>query len=179
MSKHLPHINLEKYAAYLDGNLPDDEMRQMEAFIHNDPAMKAFVEEESFIDAISNAHLYDNGPITEEIDLSSIGLPSLDGESPFESNGFVDVFFQLNDDRFDEEMGSLINDGVNHRGLLYDANCMNDSCEVEDGYLGFAANEGSINLSPESPHDWSPNDVNLHDELTNNELTTPSMDDDL
>ena len=29
MVKHLPHISIEKYAAYLDGNLPDEEMKQI------------------------------------------------------------------------------------------------------------------------------------------------------
>ena len=110
MVKHLPHISIEKYAAYLDGNLPDEEMQQMKAFIDNDAEMQAVLEADGIIGADFDLDLIDNEPIPFDMELPSIELPTLDLYSPIEQNGFLDEIFSPVGDRFGEEMGSIISE---------------------------------------------------------------------
>lgn len=191
MVKHLPHISIEKYAAYLDGNLPDEEMEQMDAFIENDMDMQAFLEADESIVAVPEMDLYDNEPVPYEKDLPSIKLPSLDERLPFEPNTIVDDFFPIDGDRFGEETGSIMNDGVNHHEFLDEASHMNGNFEIEDNPIGLTASEHEGGLAHDTPYDWGIHDgdygflelglppIITQDDLTNNELTTPSFDDGL
>lgn len=114
MIKHLPHISIEKYAAYLDGNLPEEEMLQMKAFIDTDADMQAVLEADSNIWGDLDLGLLENESVSFEMDLPSIELPSLDAASPFEENSLADDYFSLDGDRFWEDMSSILNDGANH-----------------------------------------------------------------
>ena len=108
MVKHLPHISIEKYAAYLDGNLPDEEIQQIEAYISSDSYMQAVLEADSRIGIDIADDLLQNEDIPSDIGLDSIELPSIDMDLSFEQNSFINDFFSLDGDRFDEEMGSII-----------------------------------------------------------------------
>lgn len=188
MPKHLPHISIEKYAAYLDGNLPDEEMQQMDAFIQNDPEMQAFVEAGNYIDAISETALLEDEPVPFDIELPSIELPSIDTELPFEPNSYIDDFFPIDSGRFGGEFGALMNDGESHHELLDETDCMNSILD-EDGSIRLAASEDEGELTPDAPYDWSIHDgdygfwemglppIVTPEDLIDNVTTTPSVDD--
>lgn len=105
MHKRLPNISIEKYAAYLDGNLPDEEMQQIESFIENDSDMQAFLEVDESIDTDSYIDYLDNEHIPSEINLHSLELPSLDTRLSIEQKSFIDEIFSLDGDRFLEKQG--------------------------------------------------------------------------
>ena len=189
MVKHLPHISIEKYAAYLDGNLPDEEMQQMKAFIENDADMQAVLEADSNIGDDLDLDLLENEPIPCEIDLHSLDLPSLDSGLPFEENSVIEDFFSLEDDRSWEEMSSILNDGANHHGFLDETGDMNGNLDIEDSPLNLAANENEDGDIHDTPYDWGIHDGNYGfwemglppivtpEDLIENETTTPSVDD--
>lgn len=102
MVEHLPHISIEKYAAYLDCNLPDEEMQQMKAFIDNDADMQAVLETDSNIGGDLDLDLLENESVSFEMDLPSIELPTLDLYSTLEQNDIIDEIFSLDGDRFGE-----------------------------------------------------------------------------
>lgn len=189
MVKHLPHISIEKYAAYLDGNLPDEEMQQMKAFIDNDADMQAVLEADNNIGADLDLDLSENEPISLGMDLPSIELPSLDAASPFEDNSIIEDFFSLDGDRSWEEMSSIMNDGANHHGILDENGDMNGNLDIEDIPLNLTASENEDGAIHDTPYDWGIHNgdygflemglppIITQDDLTNNELTTPSFDD--
>lgn len=107
MHKRLPNISIEKYAAYLDGNLSDEEMQQIESFIEKDSDMQEFLATDGCIDADFDLDSLDDELIPLDIELASIELPSIDTRLTLEQNSFVDNFFSSESDRFSEETGSL------------------------------------------------------------------------
>ena len=191
MVKHLPHISIEKYAAYLDGNLPEEEMQQMKDFIDNDADMQAVLEADSNIGDDFDLDLLENEPVSFEMDLPSIELPSLDAASPFEDNSIIEDFFSLDSDRYWEEMSSILNDDASRHGFFDEADDMNGTLGIEDNPFNLAANENEDGVIHDTPYDWSIHDgdygflemglppIITQDDLTNNELTTPSFDDGL
>ena len=191
MVKHLPHISIEKYAAYLDGNLPDEEMQQMKAFIDTDADMQAVLEADSSIGADLDLDLLENDPAPFEMVLPSVELPSIDAASPFENNSILEDFFSLDGDRFWEEMSSILNDDASHHELLNENGDMNINLKTESDSIDLAANEDTSTPITETSHDWGIHDgdygylemglppVITQDSLTNNELMTPSIDDGL
>lgn len=158
MVKHLPHISIEKYAAYLDGNLPDEEMQQMKAFIDNDSEMQAVLEADGNIGDDFDLDLIDNEPVPFDMELPSIELPTLDLYSPIEQSGFIDEIFSPAGDRFGDEMGSILDDGANHHGFLDETDDMNSNFGIEDDPLDLAASEDLIGLAPDTPYDWTIHD---------------------
>lgn len=108
MNKRLPHISIEKYAAYLDGNLPEEEMQQMERFIENDEDMQAFLEADEIVD--SNCDLPEQDPIPFDIELVPIDIPSIDMDLTLEHNSFLDNIFPYEGDSYGEEVGSIIDE---------------------------------------------------------------------
>lgn len=188
MPKHLPHISIEKYAAYLDGNLPDEEMQQMDAFIQNDPEMQAFVEAGNYIDAISETALLEDEPVPFEIELPTIELPSIDTELPFEPNSYIDDFFPIDSGRFEEEMGSIMDDDVSHHEFLDETSHMNGNFGIEDNPIGLAASEDEGEVMPDATYDWGIHDgdygylelglppIITQDDI-NNDIPTPFTED--
>jgi len=192
MVKHLPHISIEKYAAYLDGNLPDEEMKQMKAFIDNDADMQAVLEADGNIGGDLDLNLLESNPVSFEMDLPSIELPSLDAASPFEDNSIIEDFFSLDGDRSWEEMESILYDGLNHQEYMDEIENMDDNMEIEDNPIGLVANEEACSLTPDTPYDWGIHDgdygylelglppFNTQDDLINNDdLSIQTFDDNI
>lgn len=189
MAKHLPHISIEKYAAYLDGNLPDEEMKQMKAFIDSDSDMQAVLEADSNIGADLDLDLPENEPAPFEMVLPSVELPSIDAVSPFEDNSIIEDFFSLDGDRSWEELGSIMIDEINHHELMDETGDMNGNLDIEDSPLNLAANENEDGDIHDAPYDWSIHDgdygfwemglppIVTPEGLIDNETTTPSVDD--
>lgn len=189
MVEHLPHISIEKYAAYLDSNLPDEEMQQMKAFIDGDSDMQAVLEADSNIGADLDLDLPENDPAPFEMVLPSVELPSIDAVSPFEDNSIIEDFFSLDGDRSWEELGSIMIDEINHHELMDETGDMNSNLDIENDSFDLATSEKVSELTPDAPYDWGIHDgdygylemglppVITQDSLTNNELMTPSIDD--
>ena len=142
MPKHLPNISVEKYAAYLDGNLPDEEMRQIDAFIENDSDMKAFVEADHIIDENNDMDWIDDHLQPFDM-LSAIELPNIDSDLAIENNNnLLDV-----SDRIEDEIESITND--------------NNRIDFPDGQYDMSDNldnEGMIEtdaLSNQNPYDFN------------------------
>lgn len=109
MVKHLPNISIEKYAAYLDGNLPDDEMHQIDAFIENDSDMKAFVEADSKIEENNDMDWIDDDLQPFDM-LSAIELPNIDSDLGIEHNINTNNFLLDVSDRIEDEIESITNE---------------------------------------------------------------------
>lgn len=132
MNKRLPHISIEKYAAYLDGNLPDDEMRQMEAFIENDEDMQEFLEADGLVNENMDVFSVNNATISNEMDLLTIDVPTLDAKLSPEQLSFVDGFFSLDSDR----SGKI--DGLYKRNTIKSIK-MKDNTKVKSSLSAAAA----------------------------------------
>lgn len=153
MVKHLPHISIEKYAAYLDGNLPDEEMKQMKAFIDTDADMQAVLEADSNIGADLDLDLLEDEPIPHETELPSFELPMIEENLPFEENSFINEIFSPTDDSFLDENGSFIDDEVNLE-VMDETEDMNCNWNIEDNPINIAVSEEIEGLSPDAPYDW-------------------------
>lgn len=188
MVKHLPHISIEKYAAYLDGNLPDEEMQQMKVFIDTDADMQAVLEADNNIGGDLDLDLLENESVSFEMDLPSIELPSLDAASPFEENSLADDYFSLDGDRFWEEMSSIMNDGETHQRLMDETGEMNSNLGIGNDQLDMAASENAHEIMPDTPYDWGIHDgdygylelglppIITQDDI-NNDIPTPFTED--
>ena len=188
MVKHLPHISIEKYAAFLDGNLPDEEMKQMKAFIDNDADMQAVLEADGNIGGDLDLDLLESNPVSFEMDLPSIELPSLDAASPFEDNSIIEDFFSSDSDRSWEEMGSIINNGVNNLELMDETGEINGNLGIGNDQLDMAASENVHEIMPDTPYNWGIHDgdygylelglppIITQDDI-NNDIPTPFTED--
>lgn len=128
MVKHLPHISIEKYAAYLDGNLPDEEMIQIEAFIEKDTDMQAFLKADDNIDSNFDLDLFDSDSISLDETLASLELPSLDTVT-FEQNGSIEDFFSSEGDRPFSKIESIFE--TMQDGFPVKSDYMDDNSEIE------------------------------------------------
>jgi hypothetical protein len=149
------------------------------------------LEADSNIGGDLDLDLLENEPVSFEMDLPPIELPSLDAASPFEDNSIIEDFFSFDGDRSWEEMSSILNDDASHHGFFDEADDMNGNLGIEDNPFNLAANENDDGVMHDTPYDWSIHDgdygflemglpsITTQDDLTNNELTTPSFDDGL
>lgn len=78
MDKHFnPSISIEKFAAFLDGNLPQDEMQNISSTIEHDEALKAILDTSNMIDTTLENDISDDVQIPDEIANLEFDLPNL------------------------------------------------------------------------------------------------------
>lgn len=78
MDKHFnPSISIEKFAAFLDGNLPQDEMQNISSTIENDEDLKAILDTSNMIDTTLENDVSDDVQIPDEIANQEFDLPNL------------------------------------------------------------------------------------------------------
>lgn len=78
MDKHFtPSISIEKFAAFLDGNLPQDEMQNTSSTIENDEALKAILDTSNMIDTTLENGISDDVQIPDDIANLEFDLPNL------------------------------------------------------------------------------------------------------
>lgn len=78
MDKHFnPSISIEKFAAFLDGNLPQDEMQNISSTIEHDEALKAILDTSDMIDTTLENYISDDVQIPDEIANLEFNLPNL------------------------------------------------------------------------------------------------------
>lgn len=83
MDNHFnPSVSIEKFAAYLDGNLPEDEMQRISSLIENDNALKSILGVSEQIDASLEEYSSNGLQIPEDI-------INLDFELPDTNDTFV------------------------------------------------------------------------------------------
>lgn len=81
MDKHFnPSISIEKFAAFLDGNLPQDEMQNISSTIEHDEALKAILDTSNMIDTTLE-NIPDDVQIPDEIANLEFDLPNLTDNS--------------------------------------------------------------------------------------------------
>lgn len=71
-------ISIEKMAAFIDGNLPADEMRDISAVIDEDSNLQKFIETNYIVDDAIPAILASEIELPSEIQTPDFELPSLD-----------------------------------------------------------------------------------------------------
>lgn len=71
-------ISIEKMAAFIDGNLPADEMRDISAVIDEDSNLQKFIETNHIVDDAIPAILDSEIELPSEIQTPDFELPSLD-----------------------------------------------------------------------------------------------------
>lgn len=82
MDKHFnPSISIEKFAAFLDGNLPQDEMQNISSTIEHDEALKAILDTSNMIDTTLENDISDDVQIPDEIANLEFDLPNLTDNS--------------------------------------------------------------------------------------------------
>lgn len=78
MDKHFnPSISIEKFAAFLDGNLPQDEMQNISFTIEHDEDLKAILDTFNMIDTTLENDISDDVQIPDEIANLDFDLPNL------------------------------------------------------------------------------------------------------
>lgn len=82
MDKHFnPSISIEKFAAFLDGNLPQDEMQNISSTIEHDEALKAILDTSNMIDTTLENGISDDVQIPDDIANLDFDLPNLTDNS--------------------------------------------------------------------------------------------------
>lgn len=120
-----PAIDFNKLAAYLDGNLPSEEMASLESYISSDVRLSSMVEEISELDNQIIDNTYSPDAIFES-QLSAIELPNVemasendifsntvDSSDELWSSLFTDSLSPLNDqpiDFSDDGFGDMTDD---------------------------------------------------------------------
>lgn len=78
MDKHFnPSISIEKFAAYLDGNLLEDEMQRISSLIENDNTLKSILDVAEQIDASLEEYSSNGLQIPEDIINWDFELPDM------------------------------------------------------------------------------------------------------
>lgn len=78
MDKHFnPSISIEKFAAFLDRNLPQDELQNISSTIEHDEALKAILDTSNMIDTTLENDISDDVQIPDEIANLEFDLPNL------------------------------------------------------------------------------------------------------
>ena len=79
LSSSIPFISVEQYAAFLDGNLPENEMLQMQQAIDADPGMNRLNEVAQRVEADVEAFATDpEATLPDELLMDDFSIPNLD-----------------------------------------------------------------------------------------------------
>lgn len=93
MDKNIPSsISIEKFAAYLDGNLMPDEMEIMSSEVNNDEMMQDILSASKQVEETIEGYTSDDLILPEELNSENFEIPSLVEESlPYIASGNYDV----------------------------------------------------------------------------------------
>lgn len=123
MDKHFnPSISIEKFAAFLDGNLPQDEMQNISSTIEHDEDLKAILDTSYMIDTTLENDISDDVQIPDEIANLEFNLPNLTDNSAdfnmFHIDDTPDVSMCANDYFYSDtnDVSLDINDSIDTTG---------------------------------------------------------------
>lgn len=72
-------VSIEKFAAYLDGNLSDEEMQRVSSVIEDDEMMQEIVGQSGWIDDWQEAYGQDDDLLPQELEGMDFTIPEVDG----------------------------------------------------------------------------------------------------
>lgn len=145
--KSILPISVEKFAAYLDGNLPENEMQQISQLAQDNEALNQLLGASSKIDdSILSLDEHDLQP-TEDIMESNFELPEIDNFD----------FFPLNEDIFSENETLYDKEGIfADESLQQDSELLNSIEEMDNNYRTIGElGENAYLPSFEQPDDHS------------------------
>jgi hypothetical protein len=99
-----PSISVEKFAAFLDGNLNDQDREHVLSMLSNDSSLSQIIEVNDTIDEILDDYEGNSFDFSSEIDDSEIVIPDL---SAFMDNDLIEIesnLFHDDEDLFDTEV---------------------------------------------------------------------------
>lgn len=147
MGNHFnPSVSIEKFAAYLDGNLPEDEMLQISSLIKNDETLKSIFDVSKQVDMSLEEYSFNGLQIPEEIVSLDFDLPNINNTSvPLDMSSIGDVLtpdiFACSDESLFVEDNSSdcpnINDSdISHKDYFNDDNIYN-SPDIDNTQITF------------------------------------------
>ncbi len=96
MLDNINSLSIEKFAAFLDGNLPNDEMYAINKLAHQEGIVHDLIEANENIEISINEYSASDIHIPEEILSDDFELPHLFDLPQFEGNILEDLVFQEN-----------------------------------------------------------------------------------
>ncbi len=116
MGKDLKSISVEKFAAFLDGNLSPEESMAIESMISNDKGMQAINEANDVIDMTLASYTSDDMALPIDLSTMSFDIPSIDDTTHSGARkDFSDMdLFSDSSDRFDDDYESIAIELNNH-----------------------------------------------------------------
>lgn len=78
-------VSIEKFAAYLDGNLSSEEMQQMSSLIDSDSGLQEIVNSSNMVDETLSNFSMDGTDLPEEISSDDFFIPLIGNEDIFSS----------------------------------------------------------------------------------------------
>lgn len=73
----VPPVSVEKFAAYLDGNLPENEMQHISSIIENNDDMQQIMQINDSVDDTMEVNVFLNIDFSDESPLMDFDLPEL------------------------------------------------------------------------------------------------------
>lgn len=77
MDKHLPPISIEKFAAYLDGNLSQEEMGTISSLANDDDSIKQLLDANSDIEETLSSYKSEDLILPKDIESMSFEIPQI------------------------------------------------------------------------------------------------------
>lgn len=88
-SQFISPISIEKFAAYLDGNLQENEKQEIETLIENSEPLQQLIYANESVDDTLEYNSFLNEDLPEEIECSDFEIPDLDCKDFFEIEDIV------------------------------------------------------------------------------------------
>ena len=131
-----PLISIEKFAAYLDGNLSEDELRYITSLMESDEDMRLLCKMNDGID-------YDNDLLSNEIEMIDVSLDvcgfnekaEVDMFADFFSNNEMAVHVHTEDDGLTNDVLGQGYSSVDDMNILESADFMEADMDDFDGIL--------------------------------------------
>lgn len=112
--KYTPSVSLEKFSAFVDGNLPEEEMRRMEALISRDEVLSDMLEKNREMELAFSLDPDGAAGCKPDFDLDSFTLPDTDsvGTGPHQNFSLGDIWLEP---EASVTEGNLLNDTIMDR----------------------------------------------------------------
>lgn len=153
-SQFISPISIEKFAAYLDNNLPENEMQEIEAAISQNDSLEELVEMSDMIDENVQTYLQDD--FTYDADMSMLD------ESDFEIPQFEEISEEI---PLVASVADASNENIdNILDIPTDIDQLTDIHEDIDDFPGFdVLNHGQVHLPNDDSLFHDDNNLDLQD----------------
>lgn len=153
-SQFISPISIEKFAAYLDNNLPENEMQEIEAAISQNDSLEELVEMSDMIDENVQTYLQDD--FTYDADMSMLD------ESDFEIPQFEEISEEI---PLVASVADASNENIdNILDIPTDIGQLTDIHEDIDDFPGFdVLNHGQVHLPNDDSLFHDDNNLDLQD----------------